>query len=497
MRVLKGCVRLPPPDLPIPGGRFLLACYTLFMSTRITETTFYQYVKCPNWVYFDAHKSGPRPHDPLLVLLMQDGLVDEVRRQVISDRKDIVEVHAEDAEDAFRETLAFMREGRQTIYGAVLIDRHWVGHPDVLERVEGASKLGSYYYVAADVKRVREVRDEYKFQGCFYAELLGRVQGVRPVQGYVISPDGVALPYLIAEFEAEYRLTLEEIEATVAGKRPVHFVTSACKQSPWFGECHTDSLACNELSVLNRVWDEEVLRLERAGVTTIEKLSRYSVADLTRLCPDLNPVRLELMRDQAIAVRDGHHLTRGAADFPQSEIELYFDIESDPLRDFDYLFGVLVVEKGKQTYHAFLAESPELEADLWKRFCAFIESHLDAPVYHYGWFEVEVVRRFAAKYGASEMVLEAFERNFIDLMQTIRHTIVFPLTFYSLKDIGAYVGVKWRSEDASGANSVLWVEQWLKTREKALIDKILAYNEDDVRATWKVKEWVAEHAWKS
>ena len=466
------------------------------MSARITESTFYQYLKCPNWVYFDAQNKGSKPHDPLLALLMQDGLVTDARRAVIANRQDIAEVTAEDPEEAFRETLSFMHAGRQTIYGGVLVDRHWVGHPDVLERVEGESKLGAYYYVAADVKRAREVRDEYKFQGCFYAELLGRVQGVRPVQGYVINAQGEALPYVISEFEAEYRLTLEDIEATIAGKRPVHFVTSACKQSPWFGECHADSLACNELAVLNRVWDEEVLRLERAGITTIEKLSRYAVADLTRLCPELNPTRLELMRDQAIAVRDGQHMVRGAADFPSAEIELYFDIESDPLRDFDYLFGVLVVEKGKQTYYSFLAESLEKEREMWRQFVECIESHVDAPIYHYGWFEVDVVRRFMAKYGISEIAREALERNMIDLMQTIRHTIVFPLTFYSLKDIGAYVGVKWRSEDASGANSVLWVEEWLKTRDKSLIEKILAYNEDDVRATWKVKEWVAAHAWK-
>jgi len=458
---------------------------------QITEATFYQFIKCPNWVYFDAHATDRRPHDPLLSKLVQEGLVDEYERRIVSDRPDVAEVSAEDPDEAFRQTLSFMREGRETIYHGVLVDKHWVGHPDILARVEGTSKLGPYYYVAADIKRAREVRDEYKFQGCFYAELLGKVQGTKPTQGYVITPDGDALAYPVEVFEAEYKLTLDEIEAIVAGKRPVHFVTSACKQSPWFSECREASATCNELSALNRVWDEEVLRLEASGIRTIDALAAKSVHDLLRVCPDMNPGRMEILRDQALAIRDNHHIVLRSARFPEAAVELYFDIESDPLRDFDYLFGVMSVAKGKETYHPFLAKKPEDEGKAWAEFVGFVESHLDAPIYHYGWFEREVVNRFAAKYGCSDIAKDAFERNMIDIMGVIRETVIFPLTFYSLKDIASYMGFSWRSEDASGANSVLWFESWLKKKDKKTLDKILAYNEDDVRATRVVKEWLA------
>jgi uncharacterized protein len=461
---------------------------------QITETTFYQFIKCPNWVYFDAHAGEGKPHDPLLLRLMQDGLVDEAKRHAISDRPDVAEVTAEDPDEAFRQTLAFMREGRATIYGGVLVDKHWVGHPDMLARVEGTSVLGSHYYVAADVKRTREVRDEYKFQGCFYAELLAKIQGTKPTQGYVITPNGDALAYSIEDFETEYKLALDDIEAIVAGKRPVHFVTGACKQSPWFSECRLASHACNELSVLNRVWNEEVLRLAEAGVATVEDLASRSVADLARLCPGIHPGRMGRLRDQAVAIRDRHHVVLAPVRLPSSAIEVYFDVESDPLRDFDYLFGALAVRGGKETYYPFLARKPEDEGKAWAEFAAFVESHLDAPIYHYGWFEREVVNRFAAKYGCSEIAREALDRNMVDLMEVIRASVIFPLTFYSLKDIAAYVGFSWRSEDASGANSVLWFESWLKNGDRATLDKILAYNEDDVRATRVVREWLQAHA---
>jgi len=459
----------------------------------ITEKTFYQYLKCPNWVYFDAH-GDTRAHDPLLGKLIDEGLIEEKERQVIASRPDVAEVLAEDPERAFEQTLAFMRDGRQTIYHGVLVDRHCVAHPDVLERVEGRSRFGNYYYVAADIKRARELRDDFKFQGCFYAELLHKVQDTKPLQGYVITPEGTVLSYLIEEFEATYKLALDDIEAIVAGVKPVHFVTSSCKQSPWFSECKKTSTACHDLSALNRVWGEEIHRLENAGIKTVEQMASRSVHDLARMVPDMNPMRLELLRDHAVALRNQTHAVRGRADFPASRVELFFDIESDPLRDFDYLFGVLKVEQGKEEYISFLADYPDREGENWRAFAEFIESHHDAIIYHFGWYEQEVCRRLAAKYGASSIAREAFERNMIDLLITARQTVVFPLTFYSLKDIGAYLGFAWRSEDASGANSVLWFEEWLKSKNDTLKVKILEYNEDDCRATKVLQRWLREHA---
>lgn len=464
------------------------------MKRLITDKSFYQFLKCPTWVYFGAHAEETRLHEPLMQRLQKDGLLEKNKREVISFRPDIVEVTEEDPEEAFRQTLAHMHEGRETIYGGVLIDKHWVGNPDILERVDGLSDLGDYYYVAGDIKRSRELRDDYKFQGCFYAELLKKVQGVKPVQGYTISPDRKVFPYSIEEFESQYRLNLEEIEAIVAGKKPVHFLTSGCKQSPWFKECKGISEACQDLSVLNRVWRSEVASLKRAGIETIKSLAETSLQHLQNTVLDIDIVRLERMQKQAISLQTGEHIVSRKIHFPESEIELFFDIESDPLRDFDYLFGVLKVDEDGESYHAFLAKEQGQEEQAWKEFVAFIESHIDAPIYHYGDFERVVVQRFGDKYGISEIAKEALSRNMIDLLDSIRPYAILPLSFYSLKDIASYTGFSWRSADAGGANSVLWFEGWLQNKDEALLKKVLEYNEDDVIATWKVKQWLREES---
>ena len=463
------------------------------MPRLITERSFFQFLKCPTWVYFDAHEPA-KPHDPLLLKLMDDGLIDEAERRTLASRADLAEVKSEDMEEAFLETLAFMREGRQTIYHGTLIDKHWVGHPDVLEKVEGRSAFGNYYYVAADIKRSRIVRDDYQFQGCFYAELLRIIQGAKPQQGYVITPDGVALSYLIEPFEAEFHLTLAEIEAIVAGKKPVHFLTSGCKQSPWFHECRRESEACDDLSILNRIWRQEVARLQKGGVRTIQELARKSVHELQRSVPDMDPGRLEWIRDQAVALKDKRHIVRGRVRLPESRVELYLDIESDPLRDFDYLFGVLIVENNRPAYRAFFADSIDDLPCIWKEFLSFLESYVDAPIFHYGNFEADVMRRFGELYGWSAFFDAGLDDRLVDLLYVMRPAIVFPLAFYSLKDIASYIGFSWRAHDASGANSVLWFEEWLKTKDPALKKKILDYNEDDVIATWKVERWLREQA---
>jgi uncharacterized protein len=208
----------------------------------------------------------------------------------------------------------------------------------------------------------------------------------------------------------------------------------------------------------------------------------------------MSVARLEIMHDQALAITHGKHFIRKPIHLPKAQIELYFDIESDPLRDFDYLFGVLKIENGKESYHAFMADSAAQESNMWIEFCDFIAQHLEAPIYHYGFFEQEVVRRFASRYGISEIVQEALDRNMIDLIELIRPAIIFPLSFYSLKDIASYIGFHWRADDASGANSVLWFEEWLVAKSPKLLQKIMEYNEDDVKATWKLKDWLVKHA---
>ncbi|MEK7665804.1 MAG: TM0106 family RecB-like putative nuclease [Patescibacteria group bacterium] len=462
------------------------------MPKHITEKTFYHYLKCPSWVYFDAHEAE-RAHDALLSQLIDDGLLLEVQREILKD-KSFVEVEHEDQEEAYARTLQLMKAGEQTILRGVLIHGHWIGHPDILERVEGKSKLGAYYYIACDIKRDRQIKDVYKFQGCFYAEILEYAQGTKPTRGYVMNPDGAILGYEIEAFETEFHLTLEEIERIMAGQRPPHFLTTGCRQSPWFETCKNESVVCDDLSLINRIWRSEVEELKLAGINSIRALAASDPDLLTAKVEGLSRDRLHHLRMQAVSLAEHRTIVMRSVDFPPAQEELYFDIESDPLRDLDFLFGVLHVLGKEETFYSFVADKPSKEEEAWWAFCKFLEGHPTAIIYHFGWYEIEVVRRLAIKYGNVAQIDRVVSEQMNDLLSLIRDDIIFPLHFYSLKDIAKLLGFSWREAEVSGVNAVQWYEEYLAKHKKEILQKIIDYNEDDCRATRVVKEWCEKNA---
>lgn len=461
------------------------------MQHRITEQSFYKYLKCPSWLVREAREGDLR--EALMEKLQDDGLLREHELELLKDRE-VEEVNLDDLDEASLRTLELMRAGADTIYKGVLIEGRWVGRPDILEKVEGESALGDWYYVACDIKRSRHLKDEYKFQGCFYAELLAKIQGVKPVQGYVMHADGKVDGYMIEEFESQFYLTLDSIEEILDGHEEAHFLTSGCKQTPWFSECKVDTKECDDLSLINRIWRREMHSLEDAGIDTVSKLADASVSDLQKV-KDLSMDRLYFLQQQAISLVENRVVRMGEIDLPEeNEVALVIDIESDPLRDADYLFGVLVVDGDTQTYHPFLAKEPSKEGENWMAFVNFLEDYEGANIYHYGWYEEEVFRRMGEKYGVSDKVKKMFDENMIDVLMRMRERVIFPMSFYSLKDLAKFIGFKWTREDASGPASVLWYEDWLRTGNEDALNDVVKYNEDDVRATWLVRTWARENS---
>jgi predicted RecB family nuclease len=469
---------------------------------QLTEKTFFYHTKCPRWVRRDlVHGQGL---DKLEERMIDDGMLPAVMESLLSARGEYEAVRDEDMDDAFNRTVDFMRQGKSTIYSGVLMDGHWIGRPDILERVEGKSTLGDYYYVAVDVKRIsdpRGIRDEHRMQGAFYAELLEVIQEAKPTSGYVMSPSGVVMSYNLAQFEADYRLTLDRIERILGGEEPGHILTSGCKASPFFEVCLDEALECDDLSVMNRIHREEVDELNREGITTVLGLASANFEVLTSKIMDISQNRLMFLQRQAIALKERLHVIVEPIKFREANVELFFDIEADPVRDLEYLFGVLKVEHNEdgtttEKYHAFVAEREEGERAAWEEFVAFLNENQHAPVYHYGWYEISVCAKLIERYGAPEGAIESWRNNFIDLNSVLRPAVIFPLSFYSLKDIAQYIGFQWRSADAGGVNSIRWFHEWLDKGNAAMMKKILQYNEDDVQATRVLKDWLQEKAGK-
>lgn len=471
------------------------------MSTKpytLTGEHFYKFFQCPHWLWYDVYgdqvKKGRVP--PLIEMIYQDGIRHE--REIIKSRK-FEEIKTElfkDLEEAFLATMELMKKG-ENIYHGVLMDGHWVGIPDLLETREGKSNFGNHYYVVYDIKSGKEMKDEYKFQLVFYSLILERLQGVLPKEAYIINADGEERAFQIDDFLDYFHLTRETIEKILDGEKPPPFLKSGCKHSPWYSLCVEETVGCNDISLIYRLSQNDQRRFYEMGIHTVKDLADAELDAIRSRMEDWPFDKILRFHSQAQVLMSGEPMILKRPDFPEVKNEIYFDIESDPTQDIDYLLGVLIKKPdsaagrtGQTEYRYFLAKDKEDEPRIWNEFLNFLESLDDFVIYHYSYYEREVFRRLANRYGISITLENKFRDNTIDLHRVAVESAILPLYFYSLKDIAKFLGFKWEAEDAGGAESVVWYNDWLEKGDKKILDKIIRYNEDDVRATLFVKEWL-------
>src|SRR3989344_5654960 len=463
---------------------------------KLTGEHFYKFFQCPHWIWYDIYgdktKKGEIP--PLIEMIHRNGLKHD--QEMIKGRK-FEEVKPElfhDLDEAFLATVELMKQGKN-IYHGVLMDENWVGIPDLLEArpVEKGMKsnFGGHYYVVYDIKSGKEIRDEYKFQLVFYSLILERLQGVLPCDAHIINSDGEERSFMVDDFLDYFHLTRERIERVLAGEKPPPFLKSGCKQSPWYSLCVEETKGCEDISLVYRLSQNDQRRLYELGIHTVNDLASADLDFLRSRLEDWPFDKILRFYNQAQVLISNEPRILKKSEFPQVENEIYFDIESDPTEGIDYLLGMLIKSgKKKLEYKYFLAQDKKDEERAWREFLDFLESLEDFVIYHYSYYEREVFKRLGNKYGISLALEDKFKNNTIDLHGSFIEAAVLPIYFYSLKDVAKYLGFKWQAEDAGGDESVVWYNDWLKTGDQKIMDKIVKYNEDDVRATLFIKEWL-------
>ena len=114
-------------------------------------------------------------------------------------------------------------------------------------------------------------------------------------------------------------------------------------------------------------------------------------------------------------------------------------------------------------------------------------------IYHYAFYERMVFDRLALRHGAPSSLIAKFHEHAIDLHQKTIDSVVLPLYFYTLKDVAKHLGYAWADAEAGGAESVTWYDTWLRTGDRTSLERVVRYNEDDVRATMTLRDWLGSH----
>ncbi len=463
---------------------------------KLTGEHFYKFFQCPHWIWYDIYADSKKKKDvsPLLDIIHK-GTVQDAAGALRAHKKfeELKPEQYRDLEEAYLATLELMHQGKN-IYRGVLMTEDWVGMPDLLEARPGKSKFGDYHYVAYDVQRSLDLKDEQKFPLVFYSLILEKLQDTRPAEAYVIDPQGHERSFLVNDFVEQFHATREEIERILAGEKPAPFLKSSCKRTPWYSLCLDGAQGCSDVSLIYRLSQADQRRLYGLNIRTVSDLAVADSDELRLHLEDWPFDKIVRFQNQAHVLLSGEPLILRKPLFPDVATEIFFDIESDPTRDVDYLLGMLVRTGGAGTVHYehLIAERVEDEADVWKKFLDRLAGWEDFAVYHYAFYEKMVFDRLALRHGAPAALVQKFHEHAIDLHQRTVDSVVLPLYFYTLKDVAKYLGYQWDDPEAGGAESVAWYDQWLRTGDRANLDRVLRYNEDDVRATLVLRDWLAE-----
>jgi hypothetical protein len=272
-----------------------------------------------------------------------------------------------------------------------------------------------------------------------------------------------------------------------------------CASCRWAPVC-VDTLPAGDLSAELRgaLGVREYLALRAAGRT---------VADLAAEDPDAllagpyggevghlrtRAFRLRKAVTSARLARDGLVVRRrDGHDVPHADVEVDIDVEWGA-DDVVYLWGLLVTEDGVSTYTPFAAFAATDEERL-ARACL---DHLAAVaadaaargrgllVFHYASPEPRHARRFPPLPPGP-----AHPDAWIDLLPLVR-AAVDSRAGHGLKVIARHgAGHVWRDPDPGGLQSQQW-HAAARDGDPVAARRLLDYNEDDVRATRAIREWL-------
>jgi uncharacterized protein len=371
-----------------------------------------------------------------------------------------------------------------------------IGNPHLLLKKPGNSKYGDWSYVPISVKLGRRPKPEYKLIAAFHAQLLACIQETSPATSQIILRDYQTYTVNLNQWIPKTKeIIVDCLQVLHQSEEPEVFISrQRCNLCHWYDYCYQNAKVKQHLSLVPGITPNRYEYLQTKGIITLESLAAASADDLGEIfgfeiASGLTQQAQSLLQDRAML--KWNYDSNVKSIIPDTNIELYFDIEAEPERNLDYLLGVLVVDRlnDRETFHAFLAEKPEDEGKVWQDFLNLVTHYDRAPIFHYSEYEVETMQRLAWLYDTPSDQLETILSRCVDVHWLVTNSVTLPVESYSLKALANWLGFSWRDRGVSGEQSVCWYDRWLETGDRDLLEAILRYNEDDCRATLHLKEW--------
>lgn len=321
----------------------------------------------------------------------------------------------------------------------------------------------------------------------------------------------------VYDFEFGFRLDIAAVATRHAEDPSVPLLVepvkcSECSRCPWREHCLPQLEERRDVSLLPRVGYSAWRALRDAELGSIDALAAAGAGVEVE---GIDAEWLEELRLQARArVHPGPVLPRDADGpaVPRADVEVDVDMEND--FDGAYLWGAHVTSRGgvdvvEPGYHAFASwDAPfgeEQRAEVFLRFWDWLQSLRRACEQQgltfsaFCWYEAAENRflRAGAELTGRGDEVERFitSRDWVDLHRWFASNYVTGRG-NGLKTVATLLGFAWRDDDPGGGSSMVWRARAIDPsvdaagREDAR-ERLLAYNEDDVRATLAVRDALA------
>ncbi len=370
-------------------------------------------------------------------------------------------------------------------------------------------------YVIRDCKLARHATEsrhpEILRQLQLYGWLFEKMTGDRPLRLEVLKGDGgiESFEYADENITLSYmRTLLDSISLPEEPYSPVGW--SKCTGCGYYDYCMPRAYKEQDVALVYDVDQNLARRLRELGVVTIKDLSsRYDESSLAELKRPWGAREQKVGKkaagilQQAQAMLDNKVIVLKKPDLPHSMNYVMFDLEGLPpqLDELDkiYLWGMQVFGENPSVYQYSLSEIAE-EGDRkgWEHFLEIageiFARHGDIPFIHWHHYEKTKINVYLERYGDRDGIAARVLANLVDLLPITRDAIVIPEPSYSLKVVEKHIGFKRTQVEYGGEWSIAKYIEAVETEDemkrKALMDEILRYNEEDLKATWAVFEWL-------
>ena len=489
-------------------------------TLQLYATDLQRFSACRHAVHLDLRKvrgealeAAPESEDAKLLGELGDQHEQAYLHSLQEAGKTVVSI--ERSPDAVEKTITALKSGVDVVYQGALQGHNWRGYVDFLERVETPSNLGNFSYEVVDTKLKRVPDPKHILQLVVYSDLLAEVQGLQPECGHLQLGRGDRSTHRLAEcgdYVRQLRDRLTEFVENPGNTTPRR--CSECDLCRWRTRCNDQWVKEDSLYMVAGIREQQVVRLENAGIATMERLANLKENDKVS---KMAPKTLQTLRTQAqlqVARRHGgaptsvlrtHVKGKGFDLLPESDPgDLFYDIEGNPHyrengeEGLEYLHGIWYCGQFKALWAHNHFEEQQALNDLFEFFQQRIERFPNTHIYHYAPYEMTALRRLTTKYSFGEDKLDGWQREkrFVDLYAVVRGGVFTSEENYSLKSLEAFYMETRTGSVTTASGSIIAYNNWRLKRDSGDptaaedLEELEEYNRIDCESTEKLRDWL-------